>query len=175
MLAKGLAMLGSLAFALALVLGVSVANAGSPGSDAAKDCRPARGDAVIASCTEIIARDPNFAPAYFNRGIAYAHKGEHGKAIADYSKTIELDPNIVQAYHRRGTVYAKTGDTAHAIADYAMVIEIDPGNERAYVNRGAAYERTGKTREAIADYRKALALDPNDDYAKEGLQRLGAD
>jgi tetratricopeptide (TPR) repeat protein len=107
--AKGLAMFGSLAFALVLAAGVPAAQpdgphlavtAGYSASNSDSGCLPARGDSVIASCTAIIERDPNFAPAYFNRGVAYAHKGEHDKAIADYSKTIELDPKVTQRARR---------------------------------------------------------------------------
>jgi tetratricopeptide (TPR) repeat protein len=39
--------------------------------------------------------------AYKNRGNAYNKKGEHGRAIADYTRAIELDPDFAAAYTAR--------------------------------------------------------------------------
>ena len=43
--------------------------------------------------------------AYYNRGIAYGHKGEHDKAIADYTEAIRLDPKHADAHYNRGIAY----------------------------------------------------------------------
>ena len=48
--------------------------------------------------------------AYYNRGNAYASKGDFDQAIDDYTKAIELKPDLVDAYHNRGIAYDKQGD-----------------------------------------------------------------
>lgn len=39
--------------------------------------------------------------AYYNRGIAYDEKGQHNKAIADFTKAVELNPKFAGAYNNR--------------------------------------------------------------------------
>jgi tetratricopeptide (TPR) repeat protein len=51
--------------------------------------------------------DPNLVPAYTSRGLAYVIKGDHDRAIADFSKAIELDPKYALAYGSRGLAYAR--------------------------------------------------------------------
>ena len=40
-----------------------------------------------------IAIDPNYATAYFHRGVAYYEKGDKEQAIADYRKALEIEPS----------------------------------------------------------------------------------
>jgi tetratricopeptide (TPR) repeat protein len=42
---------------------------------------------------------------YFNRGVAYGEKGQHDKAIADFSKAIEINPRDANNYFNRGIAY----------------------------------------------------------------------
>lgn len=53
--------------------------------------------AAIAYYTQAIAKDADFAEAYFNRGLTYIYIGENDKGIADLSKAGEL--GIYQAYN----------------------------------------------------------------------------
>ena len=36
---------------------------------------------------------------YYNRGVAYRVKGDHDRAIADYTKAVALNPNNAEAYY----------------------------------------------------------------------------
>ena len=53
--------------------------------------------AAISYYTQAIAKDNDFAEAYFNRGLTYIYIGENSKGIADLSKAGEL--GIYQAYN----------------------------------------------------------------------------
>ena len=44
-----------------------------------------------------IELDPEFAMAYYHRGICYRNLGQHEKSIEDHSKAIELDPDNAHA------------------------------------------------------------------------------
>jgi tetratricopeptide (TPR) repeat protein len=85
------------------------------------------------------------------RGLAYAHKGLHDQAIADFSKEIALNAKDIPLYPAFAPKYAS-----------------------AYGHRGDAYEHKGVTDAAVADYRAALKLDPDMQTAKAALTRLGA-
>ena len=54
-------------------------------------------NAAIQQYTEAIKSNPNFAEAYFNRGLTYIYSGERSKGIADLSKAGEL--GIYDAYN----------------------------------------------------------------------------
>jgi tetratricopeptide (TPR) repeat protein len=121
-------------------------------------------DQTIASCTAAI-RSGRLKPAdlaieYYNRGIAFRHKGDYDRAIADYTQAITLDPKYENAYVNRGNMYREKGDFDRAIADYTQVITLDPKYENAYFKRGNMYREKGDFDRAIADYSEAIRLDP---------------
>ena len=66
------------------------------------------------------------ATAYYNRGNAYYDRGDHDRAIAEYTKAIGLDPKHVIAHHNRGDSYRAKRDLDRAIADFSKSIELDP-------------------------------------------------
>ena len=72
------------------------------------------------SYREAIHIDPKSALAFYNRGIAYARKGDIDKAIADYTEAIGLDPKMAQAFSNRTAAYEKKGDKAEAEKDLAQ-------------------------------------------------------
>jgi len=118
---------------------------------------------AIADYDQAIALKPDYALAYYNRGIAYRQKGDLDHAIADYDQAIALEPDDADAYNNRGVAYDYKGDLDHAIADYDQAIALKPDFAVAYRNRGIAYADKGDLDHAIADYDQAIALKP--DYA----------
>jgi len=77
-------------------------------------------DTAIASFTEAIRLDPNYAEAYYNCGKAYSNKGEYDKAIEDYTKAIRRKPHTrfgSMAYKDRGDAYGEKGELQKAKAD----------------------------------------------------------
>jgi tetratricopeptide (TPR) repeat protein len=125
-----------LVFALALTLSATGAWA-----DRYSDCDQTKDlDRSIRGCTQVIERGEqesrkNRAVAYNNRGLAYYKKGEHDRAIADFTESIALDPNDAEAYYNRGVVYGAKGEFDRAIADYDEVIALNPKNASAYSPR----------------------------------------
>ena len=57
------------------------------------------------------------ADAYYNRGNAYALKGEFDAAIYDYTKAIEVNPQDANAYLNRGVVWLPLREWEKAKAD----------------------------------------------------------
>ena len=132
-------------------------------ADTRQDCEQfANPDLQLRACTEIIGRDGKAAWAYTNRGNAYAAKGDHDRAIADYTKAIEIRPKDGSAYLLRGRVRQDRGDYDRAIADYGKAIEFNPKGDAAYDDRGGAHQSKGDFDRAIADFSEVIRLNPSD-------------
>ena len=101
---------------------------------------------------------PNFAKAYYNRGIAYYEKGEFDLAIKDYSEAIELNPRLFHPYNNRGNAYLRKGDFDKAIEDYSKAIELNPNLGLAYCNRGEAWLHLKEWDKARSDLTVAKSM-----------------
>jgi len=53
--------------------------------------------AAIVSFTKAIARDPEYAEAWFNRGLSYEQTGDYRKAYDDYQKALKIRVNYDKA------------------------------------------------------------------------------
>jgi tetratricopeptide (TPR) repeat protein len=141
-------------------------------------------DRAIANYNEAIRLDPMYAPktqatpgdneairlnpavpealhialAFLKRGIAYARKGDTGRAIADFDEAIRRDAKNAFTFYSRGLTYENKGDHDRAIADYSEAIRLDPNYSAAFNNRGVAYAKKGDNERATADYNKAIRL-----------------
>ena len=57
---------------------------------------------AIQDYDEAIRLNPNYADAYYNRGLAYGAKGDQDRAIQDLNEAIRLNPKDAGAYSGRG-------------------------------------------------------------------------
>jgi len=128
-------------------------------------------DTTAVDQNEVIASDPTDAGAFYDRGLAFAHKGKLQRAIDNFNKAIRLNPDYADAYYDRGLAYASIGDNDRAIADLGKAIEFNPAHAFPYANRGYAYFQKGNYGLAIADFDKAIELGPDlaDVYYNRGL------
>ncbi len=120
----------------------------------------------IEGCTATIRQaagsGENLSWAFYNRGIAYAKKGDLDRAIADFDQALRLDPDSTFALNNRGAAYARKGQYNEAIADFNEAIRLDGQSATAYNNRGTAYGKLGQYDRALEDFEQAVRLDPKD-------------
>ena len=57
---------------------------------------------AIRHYTEALKLNPDLWFAYYNRGLAYAEKGDFDTAIKDYNKAINLEPEDAGTYYKSG-------------------------------------------------------------------------
>jgi tetratricopeptide (TPR) repeat protein len=68
--------------------------------------------------------------SYYNRGLAYALKGEYDHAIADYNQALALNPRYAETYSNRGAAYYREGNISKACADLRRACDL--GECRSY-------------------------------------------
>ena len=102
-------------------------------------------DQTIAGCTRVIQsgreNQRDLASAYFNRGLAYGHKGDFDRAIRDFDQAIKINPNYPDALNNRGLAYISQGQFDRAIQDFDQVLKLDPKDADAIRNRAMAITR----------------------------------
>src|SRR3954463_13660719 len=85
-------------------------------------------DQQIRACSQLIEQagqaDRFLAVAYFDRAVAYDHKGDRAHALSDYGDAIRRDPSLASAYYNRGRARVEFGDLDGAVADYSDAIRL---------------------------------------------------
>jgi tetratricopeptide (TPR) repeat protein len=157
-----------ISFTAAAVAAMCVAAAPAAADDA-EICRSLSGDNALAACGRQIARNPNNAEAYANRGLTYNKMGRYDRALDDLSQAIRLGGNVAAIYSGRCRSYHMLHDEDRAITDCSQAVTLDPKYAQAYLNRGDAYVHKGEFDRAIADFTQAITLDPK--YALAYNQR----
>lgn len=89
---------------------------------------------AIAIFSDLIQRYPDYADAYFNRGIAREKIQDYQGAIADQTKAITINPQLAEAYQARGKLHWQLGDRRSAKQDLQTAIALfeSQGNDSSY-------------------------------------------
>jgi tetratricopeptide (TPR) repeat protein len=129
----------------------------------------------LVELNKAIEIEPQFAKAYYNRGLTYYYladeekwnseewKNQINKAILDFNKVIELKPDAFEPYFQRGYIYYESVDYDAAIQDFSRAIALNPKDEWSFLWRGYAHTYNEETTLAIADFEQFVKL-AGDDY-----------
>jgi tetratricopeptide (TPR) repeat protein len=117
-------------------------------------------DRAISAFTQAITLKPDYAEAYYNRGLVYYEIKAADRALDNFSEAIRLNKSYAAAYFNRGLVYADRGDYVRALADYSETIRLNPAHAKARNNRGNVFAAQKNYDQAIADYTEAIRLNP---------------
>ncbi len=109
--------------------------------------------------SQSIEANPNFSPAYYNRGIAYYELGKYSEAVRDFDSSLKLEPNSALTYFYRGVCFQELNRLDRAIVSLSCAISLDPKPIAALVNRGICYQKLEKYEQAIDDYSRVLKWD----------------
>jgi tetratricopeptide (TPR) repeat protein len=111
---------------------------------------------------DVVAKSPDKARPYYNRGVVYWERGNVEQAISDFSKAIARNPNnYALAYYNRGVAYDEQGRFLEALADYTRAIQVNPSLAEPYNNRGNLFKRAGNLAQAYIDFNKAIEVNPH--------------
>jgi tetratricopeptide (TPR) repeat protein len=105
--------------------------------------------------------DPNFSPAWNNRGALFGQLRRYEEALAAYDRAIEIDPNFALAWNNRGKALSNLSRSAEALAAYDRAIEIDPDFTPAWDNRWMELLSLGRFEDALAGIDRAIEFTPD--------------
>ena len=125
-------------------------------------------DEALAEATAALERNPQ-ARIYEYRGIIWDAKGDHERAIKDYTEVIRLLGRLRRVSREdRGVPYYNRGESQLKLGNYDAAIEditraISYGGSRDilavfYQKRGEAWAKKNETARADADYRRSREL-----------------
>jgi tetratricopeptide (TPR) repeat protein len=124
---------------------------------------------------EIIAADPDFAPAYINLGTLYFHMRRFGRAEELYRRATVADPGYVLAFFDLGNVLDELDRPDESIEAYRKAIALAPRYADAHYNLALAYERNDELRAALRHWHAYVRLDrtgPWADHARSQIHKL---
>ena len=104
--------------------------------------------------------DPQYATAYYNKGLALSALGRKDDAIDCYDKAIDIDPQYAKAYYNKGVALFDLNINQEAIVCFDKATEVDPQYVIAYINKGNALSELVRNEEAVVCFDKAIEIDP---------------
>ncbi|MEG4391176.1 TIGR03032 family protein [Microcoleus sp. BROC3] len=110
---------------------------------------------------QIIAQQPNYAPAYFQLGNAKLVKQEWQSAIDFYRQALNCEQRYSQAWYNLGVCLENLGDIEGAIATYQQAVTYNPKYAIAYHSLGSLLEKQYKGEAAKIAYQKAVEIQPD--------------
>ncbi len=136
-------------------------------------------DAAAADFTLAIDTAPDFALAYFMRGVTgsrqlhssasdhtsvdpaidrESRRARYQSILDDYDKMLQLSPRSPFAYFNKGNIYIEMQDYTSALSAYTKAIELKPDFGEAFYNRGYVYFKLGNKEAGSADLSRAGQL-----------------
>jgi tetratricopeptide (TPR) repeat protein len=89
------------------------------------------------------------AIAFNNRGSLHFHRGDFGRAIADYDEAIKLDAGNASFVLNRCMATLRFGDAENSLASCDEATRRNPDKPLAVFNRAIAYYRKGDNSRAL--------------------------
>ncbi|MDL2241956.1 tetratricopeptide repeat protein, partial [Bacteroidales bacterium OttesenSCG-928-L03] len=94
-----------------------------------------RYDVIIRDYDKVIALNPEFFYAYFNRGNIRCLQKDYRAAIKDYSEAIRINPDFAEAYFNRGLTQLYLGDTSKGVSDLSKAGELGMVNAYSIIKK----------------------------------------
>lgn len=128
---------------------------------------------AIALYREVLALDPDYAPACINLGTLHFHLREFTEAEELYRHATVADSDYVLAYFDLGNVLDELERLDESIAAYRKAIALAPRYADAHYNLALAYERVRQPRAALSHwqaYSKIDSFGPWSEHARHQIR-----
>jgi tetratricopeptide (TPR) repeat protein len=132
--------------------------------------REERGALADQAIQTAISTDPDYAFAYYVRGISWIFtKNRFKQGIEDFQHALKLDPDDAFIVAAIGKGAFLTGKFDLAISQYQAALAMEPVVPEFYFFLGRAYLSSGRLDDAEASFRTLSNLSPSSSYGKNEL------
>jgi arylsulfatase A-like enzyme/Tfp pilus assembly protein PilF len=111
------------------------------------------------SLDKVIVIQPNFAPAYRDRGLLSLREQSYASGAEDLSRAVDMGMWDLTTYNSLGICYSRLNRLDDAVKSYRRAIAADPTYAQAHLNLGFAYERANQPELSKKEYAEACRLD----------------
>lgn len=109
---------------------------------------------------QLLADDPDDAPALYYLGVIGLQTGHPSSAIKLFEQAVDRNPGFADAFANLGIAFKQENRLEEAADAYRQAISINPDIAEAHSNLGNILKDLGQTEEAMAAYESALCCDP---------------
>lgn len=118
---------------------------------------------AITQYDKVIAANPTYAKAWFNRAASKQQLGRQAQALVDLNTCLRLDTNFTDAYFNRALVHLKLGNHVFALTDMELYFRKNSQPEAEdWVFLSHAQEQNQLYNEAALSLDKYLQTERND-------------
>lgn len=108
---------------------------------------------------KVLKIQPNFAPAYRERGMLDVEAQDYQAGADDLGQAVAMGLGDAATYNFLGICYSRLGRLSEAVESYKKALAADPKLAQGHLNLGFAYERMGEKASAVSEYKEACRLD----------------
>jgi tetratricopeptide (TPR) repeat protein len=114
----------------------------------------------VAAYRDTVAIAPEYAPAWFDLGVASYNKADYPEAEKSYKEAIRIDPDYYQAHANLASTYRQMERFAEANAEYKLAEVGIKNNPDLYLEWGYCLGKTNEWDKAVARLDQAHNLSP---------------
>ena len=108
---------------------------------------------------DAIAKSPDFAMAFVNRGLSYMQLEEFKKAVDNFNEAIRNEPTESKHYYKRGVAHLKLEEYQKALDSFDHAIRYDSENVKFHRGAVAALRALGRDNLASQHEQKIRELE----------------
>lgn len=127
---------------------------------------------AVSLWSQVVSLDPNFHPAWHNRGSALAYLNRLPEAIECFDRAIALNVNDHLSWNNRGNALFRLRRWQEAIISWERVIGIRPNSYDVWYRRGLALENIDDMASALKSYKQCLNIKPDFAPAQERYTKI---
>ena len=109
---------------------------------------------------QLLAREPDFAPAHFELGLISIHLEQLEPAIESLSNAVKIDAQQANYHNILGIAYSQNRNLDAGASCFQRAIELDPNNPMIHNNLGNNFKDCGMFTDAAVCYQQAISLNP---------------
>jgi tetratricopeptide (TPR) repeat protein len=115
-------------------------------------------DEAVKSYDKEIEINPQFAGAWYNRGIALVDQGKYDEATQSLDKAIEINPNDTETLYTKGTILISLGNYIEAERYFDEILKLDPTDANSLYGKACCLVKRDEIENALNYLEKAINL-----------------